>query len=452
MSHSISVLVIDDERNLVRSIRFSLEDEGMQVHGAYTGHEGIEQAKALLPDVVLLDLGLPDISGLHVLTTLKDLFPELPVIMISAHGDTRSAVKAVKEGALDYITKPFDIEELVLLIHRSTERLKMLQEIRFLRERNSETGPLIGTSTEMEELREAVLRVGHSSAKTVLVTGPSGTGKALVARALHDIRFTNAPFIEVNCAALPEQLIEAELFGAERGAYTGANQRRSGLIDLADGGTLFLDEIGEIPLHLQAKLLSFLENRNYRPVGAGRERLANVFVVAATNRNLKDDVDQGSFRADLFYRLNVLPVAVPALNHRDRDIVLLVAHFSEHFGKQEACEPIQLTEDVVNQLEQYDWPGNIRELKNLIERLTILHPGKWIDAHMLPSEFHLPHNAPAASSTGYQQTVEDHERQLILDALKASDWRKGLAAEKLGISRHALKRRIQRLNLEAREQ
>ncbi|WP_417225677.1 sigma-54-dependent transcriptional regulator [Amphritea sp.] len=448
MNNAISVLVIDDERNLVRSIGFSLRDEGMVVTGAYSGSEGLEQAKILGPDVVLLDLGLPDISGIKVLVQLKAQYPDLPVIMISAHGDTRSAVKAVKEGAIDYITKPFDVDELVLLIRRSTERIRMLREIRFLRERNTETGPLVGSSKEMTLLRTAIERVGQSSGKTVLITGPSGTGKALVARALHDIRFTNAPFIEVNCAALPEQLIEAELFGAERGAYTGANQRRAGLIDLADGGTLFLDEIGEIPLHLQAKLLSFLENRNYRPVGAGRERQANVFVVAATNRNLKEDVDDGHFRADLFYRLNVLPVDIPGLSQRDRDVTLLVTHFSELFAQQEGCEPIQLDESVLGLLEKYDWPGNIRELKNLMERLTILYPGKRIDVEMLPVEFHGGQRGIQHVKEDYREAVEDHERQLILDALKESDWRKGLAAEKLGISRHALKRRIQRLNLE----
>ncbi|SIS67267.1 sigma-54-dependent transcriptional regulator [Neptunomonas antarctica] len=448
MDSSISVLVIDDERNLVRSISFSLRDEGMDVTGAYTGAEGLAQAKILSPDVVLLDLGLPDIPGLEVLVKLKAQQPDLPVIMISAHGDTRTAVKAVKMGAIDYITKPFDLDELVLLIRRSTEHMRTLREIKFLREKNSGTGPLVGNSHEMAALREAMERVGNSSGKTVLITGPSGTGKALVARALHDIRFTDAPFIEVNCATLPEQLIEAELFGAERGAYTGANQRRSGLIDLANGGTLFLDEIGEVPINLQAKLLSFLENRSYRPIGAGRERQANVFVVAATNRTLKDEVAEGRFRADLFYRLNVLPVEIPALSKRDQDVELLTAHFIEKSARQEGCEPILLSEAVQALLADYDWPGNIRELKNLIERLTILHPGKTIKADMLPTEFR-PQNASFQNLGGdYRITVEDHERQLILNALKEADWRKGLAAEKLGISRHALKRRIQRLHLE----
>ncbi len=451
MNSSISVLVIDDERNLVRSISFSLRDEGMLVTGAYTGSEGLEQAKISSPDVVLLDLGLPDISGLEVLVKLKAQQPDLPVIMISAHGDTRSAVKAVKVGAIDYITKPFDLDELVLLIRRCTEHMRTLREIKFLRQKNNGTKQLVGDSKEMTLLRDGLERVGNSSGKTVLVTGPSGTGKALVARALHDIRFNDAPFIEVNCATLPEQLIEAELFGAERGAYTGANQRRSGLIDLADGGTLFLDEIGEVPINLQAKLLSFLENRSYRPVGAGRERQANVFVVAATNRNLKTEVDEGRFRADLFYRLNVLPVEIPALAKRHRDVELLVAHFSQQFALQEGCEAIVLNEAMLALLADYNWPGNIRELKNLIERLTILHPGKCIEEAMLPTEFQGLSQIDPHPEGDYREAVEDHERQLIIEALKESGWRKGLAAEKLGISRHALKRRIQRLKLEEAE-
>tara|TARA_R110001583_G_scaffold195486_1_gene374124 strand:- start:11820 stop:13175 length:1356 start_codon:yes stop_codon:yes gene_type:complete len=448
MNNPISVLVIDDERNLVRSLGFSLRDEDMQVTGAYTGGDGLELAKTSSPDVVLLDLGLPDMSGLEVLVKLKAQQPDLPVIMISAHGDTRSAVKAVKVGAIDYITKPFELDELVLLIRRCTEHMRTLREIRFLREKNSGTGSLVGNSKEMGALRDALQRVGNSSGKTVLVTGPSGTGKALVARALHDIRFIDAPFIEVNCATLPDQLIEAELFGAERGAYTGANQRRSGLIDLADGGTLFLDEIGEVPINLQAKLLSFLENRSYRPVGAGRERQANVFVVAATNRNLKDEVDAGRFRADLYYRLNVLPVDMPSLSKRDQDVGLLVTHFSEKFARQEGCEPLSLDESVLALLADYDWPGNIRELKNLIERLTILHPGKTITESMLPAEFNTQDAMVKNPEGDYREAVEDHERQLIIEALKESGWRKGIAAEKLGMSRHALKRRIQRLDLD----
>lgn len=444
---NLNVLVIDDERNLVRSLRFSLQDQQIDITGAYTGAEGIERAQADSPDLVLLDLGLPDMSGLDVLPQLKTLCPELPVIMISAHGDTRAAVKAVKEGAIDYITKPFDQEELVVLIRRSTERTRMARELSFLRQRHQHTHRLIGNTTQMQQLRQVLEQVGRSSGKTLLVTGPSGTGKALIARSIHDIRFQDAPFIEINCAALPEQLIEAELFGAERGAYTGASQRRNGLIDLADGGTLFLDEIGELPLPLQAKLLSFLENRSYRPIGGGRERKADVVVIAATNRNLKAEVEAGSFRADLYFRLNVLPVEAPALAQRSEDIPLLISHFSQLLAQQEGCSPTQWSHCAIEVLTQYPWPGNVRELRNLIERMTILNPGQEIQAAQLPDDFLVHQEAPLAEAS-YSQAVADTERQLILDALHETTGRKGLAAERLGISRHALKRRMQRLDME----
>ncbi|MCB1871300.1 MAG: sigma-54-dependent Fis family transcriptional regulator [Gammaproteobacteria bacterium] len=444
---AISVLVIDDERNLVRSISFSLTNEGMEVTGAYTGEEGLALAEQILPDVVLLDLGLPDMSGMTVLEKLHDRFSELPVIMISAHGDTRTAVQTVKQGALDYITKPFDLDELILLIQRSAERVRMQREIHFLRERSLKTQGLVGEHVSIQSLCEAIKRVGESSAKTVLVSGPSGTGKALVAKALHDARYSDAPFIEVNCAALPEQLIEAELFGVEKGAYTGANQRRSGLIELADGGTLFLDEIGEMPIGLQVKLLSFLENRHYRPVGAGRERQADVFVVAATNRDLKKEVDEQRFRIDLYYRLNVLPLDVSSLASRASDVSLLVAHFAQLFATQEGCRPIEFDQVAAQTLQGYSWPGNVRELKNLIERLTILYPAQCISLSQLPSEFVPDAVTSAENAHGIHHSVEDHERLLIEQALSDAGGRKALAADKLGISRHALKRRMQRLRM-----
>lgn len=447
MPKTISVLIIDDERNLVRSLGFSLKDENMVVSGAYTGEEGVQKATDENADVILLDLGLPDCSGLEVLPRIKAVQPDIPVIMISAHGDTRAAVKAVKEGAVDYITKPFDLDELVLLIRRSAEQVRMVRELQFLREHHAGTRHLIGNSAVMIELKAMLERVGNSHGRTVLVSGASGTGKALVARGLHDTRFKDAPFIEVNCAALPEQLIEAELFGAERGAYTGANQRRTGLIDLADGGTVFLDEIGEIPLNLQAKLLRFLENRSYRPIGGGRERRADVFVVAATNRELKAEVERGTFRKDLYYRLNVLPIEAPPLSARVGDIPLLVHHFSEGYSSSEGNEVTRWEEDTMACLIRYQWPGNVRELKNLVERLSILHPGKVIRTDMLPPEYRS--GVEESEPTSYAAAVEDRERQLIMNALRDSGGRKGIAAEKLGISRHALKRRIQRLSLEA---
>lgn len=444
---TVSVLVIDDEHNLVRSIRFALQDQQMSVIGAHTGAEGLAVAEAERPDVILLDLGLPDISGLEVLPQLKAANPEVPVIMISAHGDTRAAVKAVKDGAVDYITKPFDWDELVLLIRRSSEHSRMAKELAFLRSQQTHRSKLVGYSPPMTRLHQMIEQVGGSNAKTLLINGPSGTGKALIARSLHDIRFGDAPFIEVNCAALPEQLIEAELFGAERGAYTGASQRRTGLIGLADGGTLFLDEIGELPLPLQAKLLSFLENRSYRPIGGTRELQAEVLIIAATNRDLKTEVDQGNFRSDLFFRLNVLPIKAPPLSDRPEDVELLINYFSEFFAAQEGCAQPVWSPEVIKRLRHYDWPGNVRELRNLVERMTILYPGEEILPQLLPDEY-LGTVEEEQPSSDYADAVEARERELILEALRETGGRKGQAAERLGISRHALKRRIQRLGIE----
>ncbi|MGO2353528.1 MAG: sigma-54-dependent transcriptional regulator [Marinomonas foliarum] len=445
---SLTVLVIDDEPNLVRSIQFSLNDQNIDLHAAYSGAEGIKTFTTLVPDVVLLDLGLPDMSGLDVLTQLKILSADTPVIMISAHGDTRTAIKAVKEGALDYITKPFDIDELELLIRRCGEQQRLSKELRFLRSKQIHTQRIIGNSHSTQQLRDMIEQVGSSAAKTILISGQSGTGKALIARSLHDARFNDAPFIEINCAALPEQLIEAELFGAERGAYTGAVQKRDGLISLADNGTLFLDEIGEMPLAIQAKLLTFLENRVYRSIGGGKERKANVVVIAATNKDLKEAVDAGTFRADLYYRLNVVPINAPALSERTEDIALLVSFFSEQFAKQEGCNPPIWSDDVISQLKAYSWPGNIRELKNLVERTTILYPGQSAMPKHLPSEYRQDPQQLKIEDSNYSSSVENKERELILSALSKCGGRKGLAAEQLGISRHALKRRIQRLHID----
>ena len=445
---NLSVLVIDDEQNLVRSIKFSLSNQNIELSAAFTGQEGITAFEQIGPDLILLDLGLPDMSGLEVLSHLRQLSPTTPVIMISAHGDTRTAVKAVKEGAVDYITKPFDVDELELLMLRTAEQQRATKELAFLRNKDDLNNQIIGQSTKANLLKKMITQVANSAARTILIQGPSGTGKSMVAKSIHNQRFNNAPFIEVNCAALPEHLIEAELFGAEKGAYTGATSTRDGLIALADGGTLFLDEIGEMPLNIQAKLLTFLEQRTFRPVGAGKERKSNAVIIAATNQNLAKQVSEGRFRQDLFYRLNVVPVEIPALQERATDIPILVEHFSSLMAQNESCQPVIMTPEVMMSLQQYAWPGNIRELKNLIERLTILYPGEHITCSLLPNEI-LPKTPTLNSSqTSYDEQVESKEKEVILQALSSAQGKKGLAAEKLGISRHALKRRMQRLNLD----
>ncbi len=425
-----TVLIIDDEKNLVSSLMFSLEEEEMTVFAAYDGKSGLAEIEKRTPDVVLLDLKLPDQSGFEVLDQVQAL-PAPPVtIMISAHGDTRAAVEAVKKGAQDYITKPFDLDELILLIQRNHKHRQLTEEVAYRRERESEVHGLVGHSLAMQKLLDQVERIGKSSARTILLQGPSGSGKTLIAKALHATKDKAAPFVSVNCASLPENLLEAELFGAEKGAYTGADKRRTGLVELANGGTLFLDEIGELPLTLQAKLLTFLETHRFRAVGGQKEIDADLRVIAASNRDLQTEAQTGTFREDLFYRLNVMPLTIPSL----------------------------ATPETLTRLCNYDWPGNIRELRNTIERLTILHAGENISVDRLPPEIigssdqmPLPvtekDSASNESHGSLTSEIAKREAQCILDALAQSNGRKGEAANSLGISRHALKRRMQKLGL-----
>lgn len=455
-----TILIIDDEASFVSSLTFALEEEGYKVHGAASGVAGLLAVSELQPDLVLLDLRLPDQTGLEVLEAMPRENSTPQVIMVSAHGDTRSAVKAVKMGAADYLTKPFDLDELLHTISISLERGRMASEIDFHRRTALRHGGLVGESPAMYDLEELITRVAASSTARILVLGESGTGKALVAKAIHVGSARRAgPFIEINCASLPEQLIEAELFGAEKGAYTGAHQRRVGLVTLADKGTLFLDEIGEMPLALQAKLLHFLENGQYRAVGSTRFVQADVRVGAATNRDLAAEVSAGRFREDLYYRINVICLQIPALRSRGDDVVHLAEHFASKYAQEEGVHPVGLCAAARARLLAYHWPGNVRELKNLIERLTILYPGRDIGLKELPLEIAAAGqelsdvagaSAPVSPSgpPSINTTLAMTERELLLSALRLCGGHKGQAADRLGISRHAFKRRLQRLGIE----
>ncbi|EAZ99846.1 sigma-54-dependent transcriptional regulator [Marinobacter sp. ELB17] len=457
-----TILIIDDEKNLVDILIFSLEEEGMTVFAAYTGKGGLALIETETPDIVLLDLKLPDHSGFDILDIINTMSAPPTTIMISAHGDTRAAVEAVKKGAQDYITKPFDLEELILLILRNHKQRQLSEEVVYRREKDTNTHGLSGTSKSMQTLLQQVERIGKSSARTILLQGPSGSGKTIIAKALHSEKDKRAPFISVNCASLPENLIEAELFGAEKGAYTGADKRRIGLVELASGGTLFLDEIGELPMPLQAKLLTFLETHRFRSVGGHTEIEADIRVIAASNRDLQAEARSGSFREDLFYRLNVMPLRIPSLAERRADIPQLVADFSADLALQEGCSPITIPPDTMALLYDYQWPGNIRELRNTIERLTILHAGEAIAPVRLPPEIAGANSARntegvcagagnAQSDDSLSSEMAKREAQCICDALMQSRGRKGDAASALGISRHALKRRMHKLGLRGDE-
>jgi two-component system response regulator AtoC len=322
--------------------------------------------------------------------------------------------------------------------------------VQYLRDKTTFSEGLIGNSVAAKELSENIRRLSNSTIKTILLLGETGVGKTLVAREIHNKTIgKSAPFVEINCASLPSELIEAELFGAEKGAYTGAVAKRVGLIEVADKGTLFLDEIGELPIHLQSKLLTFLESWSYRPLGSPREKIADVLVIMATNRDLKKQVRNNEFRDDLYFRINTMPIHIPSLVERADDIDMLINYFIGFYSRREGSFPIRLDEKIRRILLDYSWPGNIRELKNIIERLTILYSGNIIQLKHLPVEMISDNpNLKQVAVTTIDDSLLNSERELVLEALNQCHWRKGLAAEKLGISRHALKRRIQKLGLE----
>lgn len=443
--NSTNILIIDDEINLTRSLAFTLRQAGFSCIETHNGYEGCKLAKKQNPDVVLLDVRMPGMSGLEVLEWMLAEMPDTPVIMMSAFDDTQDAVNAMKIGAADYLSKPFDVDELILLIKETNVQRQLKSEVRYFRERTNQNSSFLGLSPTIKNLREKLKRVSNSKIKTVLLLGETGVGKSVIARDLH-FRSSekDAPFVEINCATLPENQIEAELFGAKKGAIPGIISKRRGLVEIADGGTLFLDEIGEMPLSVQSKLLTFLENRSYRPIGIIREHFSNVNVIASTNSNLEKAVEDGLFRQDLLFRLKVMPIEIPPLRDREKDTKLLSLHFAKKFSDETGNPPIKLSSNIHNILDSYDWPGNVRELKNLIERLTILHPKSTITEDQLPIELR-------NTEIKHVETIEDSminvERALVRDALTKCQGKKGLAADRLGISRHSLKRRMQKLDL-----
>lgn len=440
-----TVLIIDDEIKLTQSLAFTLRQAGMQCLAAHNGTDGCKIAQRQQPDVVLLDIRMPGQSGIEVLDWLQAELPDIPVIMMSAFDDTKDAVTAIKMGAVDYVSKPFDVDELIHLVQETSKRKRLETEVRYHRDRYTSDADFIGNSQLIKTLRDQIERIATSKMNTLLLHGETGVGKAVVARQLHlKAGSDDRPFVEVNCAALPENKIEAELFGAEKGAIEGLVSRRRGLVEIADGGTLFLDEVNEMPLAVQAKLLSYIETRSYRPLGITREHKSDVLVIAATNKSLEAAVEQGTFRQDLFFRLNVMPMAIPPLRERDGDVEVLATYFAQRFAKEAAIRPIGLAKSAMTFFRNYPWPGNVRELKNLIERLTILHAGQIIGVDQLPQEVTA---TELSGPLSMEESMESVERSMIQDALLKSGGKKGLAADRLGISRHALKRKLQRLDM-----
>jgi DNA-binding NtrC family response regulator len=449
------ILVVDDERLVRWSITQRLRADGMEVIEAASAAEA---AQARTPDAAILDYRLPDGDGIAVLRRLRQADPDLPVVMLTAHKDLDIVVEAVKAGASDYITKPFEVDDVALRLTRAIEATSGKRELRRLKEdlaRPFSFGSLIGESDAMESVKTLARKVAHSPASTVLLTGESGTGKDLVAKVIHySSSRASHPFLNITCSALPETLLESELFGHERGAFTDARQQKRGLFEQGDDGTVFLDEVAETVPTFQAKLLRFLEEKAFRRLGGTADIKVDVRVIAATNQDLEKTVRDGKFREDLYYRLNVLRIELPPLRTRGHDIVLLADHYVERFS-QEFRRPVRrLTPAAERALLAYSWPGNVRELRNLIERAVLLAESP----DLRPDDFETAHTLrqpdSGASSGDIQLPVgglnlEDVERRLVVLALERTRGNQTQAAALLGLHRDQIRYRIEKFGLKA---
>jgi len=438
------ILIVDDEPAIQSTLRGVLEDEGYRVTAVGSGDDALAAVGDESPDLVFLDIWMPGKDGLQTLADLKRQRSEVTVVMISGHGTIETAVKATRLGAYDFIEKPLSLEKTLLIVSRALEHARLERENATLRERLEERWTIIGESPAIRQLREQIATAAPTNGR-VLIHGENGSGKELVARAIHALSArSERPFVEVNCAAIPEELIESELFGHEKGAFTGALSRRRGRFEMADGGTLFLDEIGDMSLKTQAKVLRALEEQAFERVG-GRETIkVDVRVIAASNRDLSTLLGSG-FREDLFYRLNVIPIEVPPLRVRKEDIPLLIDHFIRVVCVENGKRLKTLSGEALAYFMTYDWPGNVRELRNMVERLVIMAPADVIGVDDLPAPLRRKEAAPAAVEArerSLREARDNFERAYILTELRANDWNMTRTAERLGIERSHLYRKI----------
>ncbi|HET6677707.1 MAG TPA: sigma-54 dependent transcriptional regulator [Nitrospira sp.] len=463
---SASILVVDDEEAIVSSLGSILQDEGYEVAVAKSGVEALKIYTVDPPDLMLLDIWMPEMDGLETLRRVKELVPTAQVMVMSGHGSIETAVKAIKLGAYDYIEKPLSLENVTLRVKHALEQFRLEEENRSLRTKVQRKFELVGQSPAMQQLRQLIDTAGPTNSR-VLVGGENGTGKELVARAIHlQSARADRPFVAVNCAAIPETLIESELFGHEKGSFSGATSMKRGQFEQADGGTLFLDEIGDMSLSTQAKVLRALQEQQFNRVGGTKLLKVDVRVLAASNKDLMKEIEKGTFREDLYYRLNVVPIVVPPLRERREDIPLLIRHFMKLHAEEQGLRTKEVTPDAMAVFQQYEWPGNIRELRNLIERLMIMVPGNVIDGAQATMTLQVKAPAAVAAATPVVQTAASplftqpfdslrdarnaFEKEYIARKLREHHWNISRTAEDLKIERSHLHRKIKLLDVEMR--
>ena len=448
-----TILVVDDEETIIQSLNGILSDEGYDVVSANSGAGGLEKIEEVMPELILLDIWMPGIDGIDTLVKIKETNPHLPVVMMSGHGTIETAVKATKLGAYDFIEKPLSLEKVLLCVNNALDYSRLEEEISLLKEKERHRYRITGNSKAIKHLKEQIKVVAPTNA-WVLITGENGTGKELVAHTIHrqSVR-SNEPMVEVNCAAIPEELIESELFGHEKGAFTGATTMKKGKFDLAHEGTLFLDEISDMSLKAQSKTLRILQEQKFERVGGAKTIHVDVRVIAATNKDLETEIEKGNFRDDLYFRLNVIPITVPALRERVEDIPELVNEFLNDISLRTNLELKEFSQKAIDLLKKYHWPGNVRELKNLVERLVIMTPEKVIQDKDVPPPFNRALDVKEAPESSFmdgpfKDAKIKFEKAFIARKLREFNGNISQTAEAIGLERSNLHKKIKAYGLE----
>ncbi len=451
-----TILVVDDEESICQSLQGILSDEGYEVRSVGSGEEALKAVEEDPPDLVLLDIWLPGMDGLEALKSIKTETPQVPVIMMSGHGTIETAVKATKLGAFDFIEKPISLEKVVLLVNHALDLVRLEEENKFLKQKVTSAFELIGQSKTILELKEMIRIVAPTNA-WILIMGENGTGKELVARSIHyQSKRAKRPFIEVNCAAIPEELIESELFGHEKGSFTGATGKKRGKFELAHEGTLFLDEVADMSLKAQAKILRILQEKKFERVGGNKFIDTDVRVLAATNKDLEKEMEAERFRQDLYYRLNVIPLTIAPLRDRKEDIPILATQFVKDFCAKEGVEPKAIAPDAIEVFMEHSWPGNVRELKNIMERLVIMTQGDTIRADDIPplSKEEQPEEAMDTifMHNSYRKAKMEFEKKFIMKKLQENEGNISKTADSIGLERSNLHRKIKTHSLESKKE